>query len=434
MEKMPHSLEAEQAVVGMALISKYALQEATSYLEPVDFFDNKNATIFIALKELLERGDVVDVTTIVSHLMAKKQLEAVGGIEYLTDVTTSIASTANIASYVKIVSERSTARKLIHASTRVKSMVEESSDEMADILAQAENEFLAVTRKLSGGSFRKADSIVENVLHEVKRVEDLGGILPGTQTGYEKLDSMTAGFQAGDYVILAARPSMGKTAFALNLLSGAARHNDGAVAMFSLEMPSEQIIRRLMSAEGQVDQSVIRTPHLMSDSDRRKLYFAADKVSKMNIFIDDTPALKLSELQSRARKLASENKISLLVIDYLSLITLGKSYNNKVIEVGEISKGLKTLARELEIPIIVLSQLSRGVESRVDKRPIMSDLRESGAIEQDADIVMFLYRDKYYNTESELGDLSELLIRKHRNGPTGTVELTFINKFGLFVG
>jgi replicative DNA helicase len=430
---MPNSIQAEKSVLGMILTSKFAATEATSYLQPRDFFEPKHATIFSAAVKLSERGEVIDITTITNVLSTEGSLDSIGGVNYLMELADSVASSANVSAYIKIITDKATARNLILASNRIKDLVENSSDDISDVVAAVEKEVHTVTRKLSSGTFRDSDDIVESVLKEVKRVEELGGVLPGTITGYEKLDQMTAGFQPGDYIILAARPSMGKTAFALNLLSRSCDNNDGVVAMFSLEMPAEQIVRRLISLNGHIDQSVIRTPHLMNADERSKLLIGADTVSKKKIYIDDTPAIKLNELKARARKLSSEHKVDMIVIDYLSLIALEKSYNNKVIEIGEVSKGLKTLARELNVPVVVLSQLSRQVEQRQDKRPIMSDLRESGAIEQDADLVMFLYRDKYYEPESEKGDLSELLIRKHRNGPTGTIELTFNNRFGQFI-
>lgn len=430
---MPHSFRTEQAVLGMMLTSKLALQESSSYLSPTDFYDPKHASIFNTILDVTKKGLEVDITTVTTELMNQGKLDGIGGADYLIDLTNSIASSANINSYIKILVEKSTLRHILRASDEIKEIAG-SNEDVATIAFNAEKEILAATRKIAGGSFKKIDGIVDNVLQNVQEIEKNGGVAPGIKTAYEHLDRMTNGFQKGDYIIIGARPSMGKTAFSLNLLSRILKHNKNkAVAFFSIEMDAESITQRLISLEAGIDQQLLKRPMEMNESQKRKMYIAADNVGKAKLYIDDTPGIKLAELTARVRKLAVEEDLGIIFIDYLGLISSGKAkVENRAVEVSEISKALKQIARELKVPVVALSQLNRENESRSDKRPMLSDLRESGSIEQDADIIMFIHREKYYQPESDIPDMTEIIIRKHRNGPVGTIELTFNKECGQF--
>lgn len=434
---LPNNIEAEESVLGACFLSKYALQKASETLTPEYFYNEKNGKIFAAMASLIEEKTPVDITTITSFLKKKNELVEVGGVEYLTEVLNYVPTASNVDFYIKNVEETFLLRKLISTAEEIASEGYRTDETVNEILDNSEKRILNIVKNRKASEFRSIKDILVKAQSDLERLSENKGEITGLATGWYDFDRITTGLHPNEFIIIAARPAMGKTAFALNLATHVAMHQDKAVALFNLEMSAEQLAMRILSSLGQIDGYKLRTGNLMNQ-DWRRINEAISQLVSTNLVIDDTPGITIGEIRAKCRRLASSEKgLSLIVIDYLQLISGGKNYgSNRQQEVSDISRSLKTLAMELGVPVIALSQLSRGVEAREDKRPLMSDLRESGSIEQDADIVMFLYRDDYYNKEARTEDnnsISELIIGKHRNGPTATIELLFKKNTSTFL-
>ncbi|SES40992.1 replicative DNA helicase [Psychrobacillus sp. OK032] len=429
----PHNQEAEQSVIGAIFLEPQALITAAEIVMPEDFYRVAHQKIFQTMIRLSDQGKAIDVVTVTEELSAKKELEDVGGISYISEIANSVPTAANIGHYAKIVEEKSILRRLIRVAT---SIVEDGftrEDEVEALLSEAEKKMMEVANRKSAGDFKHIKDVLVETYDNIEKLHSQKGDVTGIPTGFRDLDRITAGFQRNDLIIVAARPSVGKTAFALNVAQNVATKTDENVAIFSLEMGAEQLVMRILCAEGNIDAQVLRTGALTTE-DWRKLTMAMGSLSNAGIYIDDTPGIRVNEIRAKCRRLKQESGLGMILIDYLQLIQgSGGSQANRQQEVSEISRSLKGLARELKVPVIALSQLSRGVEQRQDKRPMMSDLRESGSIEQDADIVSFLYREDYYDKETENQNMIEIIIAKQRNGPTGTVTLAFVKEFNKFV-
>lgn len=442
--QLPHNNEAEQAILGALLI--YPKVVSTVYdrdLQGDDFYLEAHKRIFMVMQDLIDEGKPVDPTSMISKLQDKEELSLVGGADYILVLSDSAVTSANVGYYIEIVKNKADARRLIETAEKIAAEGFDTSNELDVLLDEAERQILHVTRNRRVNDFKNSTMVVENVMSELSELQKSKDGITGVKTGYRRLDQITNGFQRGDLIILAARPSVGKTAFALNVGLRTSKSNtttsNGAVAIFSLEMPAEQLMKRMLSAQSEVEGNKLRNGQLNND-ELNKLYEAATRLSKCKLFIDDSSSIKMAEIISKCRKLKSEHGLDLVIIDYLQLIEgSGKrSSDSRQQEVSEISRSLKMMARELEVPVIALSQLSRSVEQRAgDKRPMLSDLRESGAIEQDADIVMFLYREDYHNTNTEEREREdevqvEVSLQKHRNGATGTFELSFKKSVNAF--
>lgn len=429
----PQNLEAEQAVLGAIFLEAQALITASDRLMPEDFYRTSHSRIFEVMLDLSDKGEPVDLVTLIDELHRKNWLEEVGGVAYLGDLANAVPTAANVLYYAQIVEEKSLLRRLIRVATSIATESYAAEEEVDSILNDAEKSILEVSRKQTTDEFMNIKDVLIEAFDKIELLQHTAGEVTGIPTGFQELDRITAGFQKNDLVIVAARPSVGKTAFALNISQNVATKTDENVAIFSLEMGADQLVMRMLCAEGNIDAQRLRTGRL-EDDDWQRLTMAMGSLSKAGIFIDDTPGIKVKEIRSKCRKLKQEQGLGMVMIDYLQLIQGdARSSEGRQQEVSEISRELKGLARELEVPVIALSQLSRGVESRQDKRPMMSDIRESGSIEQDADIVAFLYRDDYYDQESEKKDIIEIIIAKQRNGPVGTVELAFVKEHNKFV-
>ncbi len=431
----PQNLEAEQAVLGAIFLEPSSLTLASEMLLPEDFYRGAHQRIFDAMLKLSDKGEAVDLITVTEELAAAKLLEDIGGISYLSELAGSAPTAANIAYYAKIVEEKSILRRLIRTATEIAQEGYNREDEVDSLLTEAEKSIMEVSQKKNSGAFHHIKDVLFRTYDNIETLHNRVGDVTGIATGFAELDKITAGFQRNDLIIVGARPSMGKTAFALNIAQNVATKTGENVAIFSLEMGAEQLVMRMLCAEGNIDAQRLRTGSLTEEG-WGKLTMAMGSLSNAGIFIDDTPGVRVQDIRSKCRRLKQEQGgIGMIMIDYLQLI-LGSgrsSSDNRQQEVSEISRSLKQLARELEVPVIALSQLSRGVEQRQDKRPMMSDIRESGSIEQDADIVAFLYRDDYYDKESENKNIIEIIIAKQRNGPTGTVSLAFVKEYNKFV-
>lgn len=439
----PQNIEAEQSVLGAMLIEKDAIPKVMEILRDTDFYREAHRVIFNAMLELYNKNEAVDMITVTEILKRDNKLEDVGGIAYVTSLANAVPTAANVTYHASIIEEKSILRQLVSVSTQIASMGYEANDDVKNIIDSAESKILEISNRKKTADFTPINEIV---LDSFKSIEALMGNkngLTGLPTGFEDLDNLTSGLHGSDFIILAARPSMGKTAFALNVVQNvairAAKKVGGApktVAFFSLEMSKEQLVQRMLCAEANIDSQRLRIGELR-DEDWAMLINTADTLSSANIYIDDTAGITAMDMRSRARRLKAEHGLDLIVVDYLQLMQgSGKKNNNgdRQQEVSEISRSLKALARELDVPVIALSQLSRSVEARQVKRPMLSDLRESGSLEQDADIVAFLYREDYYNPETENKNITELIIAKHRNGPVDTVNLFFHKQYTKFVG
>ena len=434
---LPNNLEAEESVLGACFLSKYALQKASENLTPDSFYNEKNSKIFSVLLELMEESTPLDLTTVTSRLKKKKQLTEVGGVEYLTEIVNFVPTASNIDYYINAVEESAILRNLITTAEEIASEGYTTEESLNDVLDESEKKILNIIKNRKSSEFRTIKDVLIKTENNLEILAANKNEITGLSTGWYALDKITTGLHEGELIIIAARPAMGKTAFALNLATHVAMNQDKAVAVFNMEMPAEQLATRIISSLGQIETYKLRTGSLLNE-DWKRVNEAISQLANTNMVIDDTPGITIGDIRAKSRRLASsEQGLSLIVIDYLQLISGGKNYgSNRQQEVSDISRSLKTLALELNVPIIALSQLSRSVESREDKRPLMSDLRESGSIEQDADIVAFLYRDDYYNKESRTEDnnsLSELIIGKHRNGPTATIELLFKKPTSTFL-
>ena len=439
----PQNIEAEQSVLGAMLIEKEAIPKVMEILRDTDFYSEAHRVIFKAMLELYNKNEAVDMITVTEILKRDNKLEDVGGIAYVTSLANAVPTAANVTYHASIIEEKSILRQLVSVSTQIASMGYEANDDVKNIIDSAESKILEISNRKKTADFTPINEIV---LDSFKSIEALMGNkngLTGLPTGFEDLDNLTSGLHGSDFIILAARPSMGKTAFALNVVQNvairAAKKVGGApktVAFFSLEMSKEQLVQRMLCAEANIDSQRLRIGELR-DEDWAMLINTADTLSSANIYIDDTAGITAMDMRSRARRLKAEHGLDLIVVDYLQLMQGSGKKNNsgdRQQEVSEISRSLKALARELDVPVIALSQLSRSVEARQVKRPMLSDLRESGSLEQDADIVAFLYREDYYNPETENKNITELIIAKHRNGPVDTVNLFFHKQYTKFVG
>ena len=429
----PQNIEAEQAVLGAIFLEPSSLIVTSEILIPEDFYRSAHQKIFNVMLKLNDEGKAVDLITVMEDLAATKGLEEVGGVTYLSELAGSVPTAANVEYYARIVEEKSLLRRLIRTATNIAQEGYSREDEVEELLGEAEKNIMEVAQRKNSGSFQNIKDVLVRTYDNIEELANRKGDVTGIPTGFAELDRMTAGFQRNDLIIVGARPSVGKTAFALNIAQNVATKTDETVAIFSLEMGAEQLVMRMICAEGNINAQNLRTGDL-TDEDWRKLTMAMGSLSNAGIYIDDTPGVRIGEIRSKSRRLKQEHGLGMILIDYLQLIQgNGRSGENRQQEVSEISRSLKALARELEVPVIALSQLSRGVEQRQDKRPMMSDIRESGSIEQDADIVAFLYRDDYYDKESENKNIIEIIIAKQRNGPTGTVSLAFVKEYNKFV-
>ncbi|MCD5325635.1 MULTISPECIES: replicative DNA helicase [Pontibacillus] len=429
----PHNIEAEQAVLGAIFLEPQSIATATELLQPEDFYRASHQRIYEAMSHLSEKGEPIDLVTVTTSLSNNKTLDEIGGVSYLSDLANSVPTAANIEYYARIVEEKAILRRLIKTATTIVTNGYSEEENIEGILNDAEKSILEVAQQKDSGKFKNIKDVLIDVYDNIEQLHNTSAEVTGLPTGFRDLDGMTAGFQRNDLIIIAARPSVGKTAFALNIAQNVAAHTDENVAIFSLEMGADQLVMRMLCAEGNIDATRLRTGKLETE-DWGKLTMAMGSLSNAGIFIDDTPGIRVNEIRSKCRRLAQEHGLGMILIDYLQLIQgSGNSKENRQQEVSEISRALKGLARELNVPLIALSQLSRGVEGRQDKRPMMSDIRESGSIEQDADIVGFLYRDDYYDQESEKENIIEIILAKQRNGPVGTVELMFVKEYNKFV-
>ncbi len=433
----PHNHEAEQAVLAITILYPADVIKVLDQLKKDDFHIPKHQVIFQAIANISSKRQAVDTTILSSYLRENEQLVQAGGIDYLIEITEGIYSRKNLDSYVEIVKNKSLLRQLIATASDIVNSAYNTEKNIEDLLEDSEKKVLDISRLYDSGSFKRLSSVVDHVVDDLKRKADINKEgLTGLRTGYSGIDKLTLGLQNDDLIILAARPAMGKTAFALDLgkrVAADIANKNAVVAIFSLEMSVEQLSLRLLANESMIESHSLKKMNLSPD-EKRKLVSAKDALSNLNIFLDDSPGIKVGDIKSKCRRLKNENGLDLVIIDYLQLITgNGGRNSNRQLEVSEISRSLKSLARELKIPVIALSQLSRNVETRDVKRPMMSDLRESGSIEQDADIVAFLYRDDYYNQNSENPGMVEVIFSKHRHGETGTINLGFRREFGTFL-
>ena len=421
----PQNLDAEMSLLGAVLIDEEVLADASEHVKPKDFYDKRHAVIFDAMMRLYEKNKPVDLLTLTDELKRKKELDGVGGSAYLTELTNYVPTAAHAESYAEIVAQKAVRRRLIKASGDISELGYNEETSTQELLQQAEAELFSVSDQSLKQDLTSLESILTDSFDRLEELHRNKGALRGIRTGYRDLDNMTAGLQRSDLIILAARPAMGKTTLVTNLAYNVATIAKQPVLFFSLEMSKEQLVDRMLSDASGVDSWNIRTGNL-SDDDFSKLSEAMGEMSEAPIFIDDTPGLSVLEMRTKARRAAHDQPLGLIIIDYLQLMQgSGRSDGNRVQEVSEISRGLKLIARELDVPVIALSQLSRSVESRSPQIPQLADLRESGSIEQDADIVMFIYREAYYNPDTERENITDLIIAKHRNGPVGKVELYF---------
>lgn len=430
---LPQNIEAEQAVLGAVILDSESLIAVTERIGSEDFYRVAHQSIFAAMLELYQQNEPVDLITVTSLLRDKNQLEEVGGVSYLSELANAVPTAANVDYYAQIVEEKSLQRRLIRTATQIVTQGYASSEDVGQLLDEAERRILEISQRRFGRGFIAIRDVLMEVFDRIEHLYQHKGGTTGVPSGFPDLDRMTSGFQKSDLIIVAARPSVGKTAFALNIAQNVGVRGKEVVAIFSLEMGAVQLVQRMICAEANVDAGRLRTGFLEND-DWEKLTMAIGTLSEAQIYIDDTPALTVADIRAKCRRLNQEKGLGMVVIDYLQLISgRAKQGENRQQEVSEISRTLKQIARELQVPVIALSQLSRGVEQRQDKRPMLSDLRESGSIEQDADIVAFLYRDDYYDKETEKKNIIEIIIAKQRNGPTGTVELVFLKHFNKFV-
>ena len=430
---MPHSIEAEQSVVGAMLMDKDAILTAAEIVSGQDFYQTAYGVIFDSMVELFNEGKPVDLVTLQERLKEKDVPPEIASLEFVRDLVSAVPTSANVKYYAQIVADKSMLRKLIKLNDEISNTCYAGKESLEAILETTEKSMFQLLQQRNTGEYVPIRQVVLNALDRIEKASKSKGTVTGIPTGFIDLDYKLSGLQPSDLILVAARPSMGKTAFVLNIAQYVAFKKDRATAIFSLEMSKEQLVNRLFSLESQVDAQALRTGN-MKDSDWEKLIEGAGIIGKSKLIIDDTPGISVSELRSKCRKYKLEHGLDLIIIDYLQLMTgsVGKRSESRQQEISEISRSLKALARELNVPVIALSQLSRAVESRPDKRPMLSDLRESGAIEQDADVVMFIYRDEYYNKDSEFKKQAEIIIAKQRNGPVGTVNLAWLGEYTKF--
>ena len=429
----PHDIEAEQAILGSMLTDKDAVISAIEVLKPDDFYRADNKSIYEAIINLYNRAEPIDIITVKAELETLGKFEQVGGLEYLASLPDKVPTTANAIKYIKIVEEKATLRQLIKTANEIIELGYDPTEEVSDIMEGAEKKIFNIMQNKDKKSYSPIKDVLVDSFIQLEELYNRKQHITGVPSGFLELDYKTAGFHGSDLVLIAARPAMGKTAFALNIATNAAVRANVPVAIFSLEMSKEQLVNRILCSEAMVDSNKVRTGKLEED-DWNKLAGSIGPLSDAEIYIDDTPGISITEIRAKCRKLKLEKNIGMVVIDYLQLVQGSNKRNgSREQEISEISRSLKILAKEIGVPVIALSQLSRAAEQRPDHRPMLSDLRESGAIEQDADIVMFLYRDDYYNKDSEKKDIAEVIIAKHRGGSTGTVELLWLGSYTKFV-
>ena len=434
---MPYSIEAEESLLGNIMLYPDAMRQCVDAgVTADDFYLDKHRQIYNLMHSMYENKEKVDTVSLSSRLKDFGVYDKIGGLEYLMQLANATISANNTGEYISIIRNKSLARKVIKVGEEISNDAYDSSVSVDEMLENVERKVTEVTRSKTSADFKTGEEIFDATIKHIQAIQEAGTAITGVKTKFRDLDSKTAGFQKGDLIIVAARPSMGKTALALNLAMNSAEITPGCVAIFSLEMPAEQVATRILAANSGVEIQKLRTGQL-NDEDWSKVNEATQRLKQMNFFIDDTPGIKVSEMYAKARKLAQDEGLYMIVVDYIQLIQATGKSDSRQQEVSEISRRLKAMARELNVPLIALSQLSRSVEARQDKRPMLSDLRESGALEQDADLVLFLYRDAYYNRDendtSNREDV-ELLIAKHRNGPTGKVLLAFQKEINAFYG
>lgn len=428
----PHDIEAEQAILGSMLTDKDAVISALEILKPEDFYREDNKAIYEAIFNLYNRAEPIDIITVKSELVSLGKFESVGGLEYLATLPDKAPTTANVEQYIKIVDEKAVLRKLIKSANEIIDLGYGQTEEVEDIMGVAEKKIFDILKQRSKSSYTPIKDVLVETFAQIERLYNKSEAITGIPTGFTQLDYKMAGLQNSDLILIAARPAMGKSAFAINIASNAAIKHGVPTVIFNLEMSKEQVANRILCSEAMVDSNKIRTGKIEED-DWTKLAGALGPISEAPIYIDDTPGISVTEIRTKCRKLKLEKNIGLIVIDYLQLIKASGRNNSREQEISEISRSLKILAKELNVPVVALSQLSRAPEQRKeDHRPILSDLRESGAIEQDADIVMFLYRDDYYNENSEEKNIAEVIIAKQRSGSTGTIKLAWLGDYTKF--
>lgn len=433
---MPQKIDAEQSVLGAMFLSKTALEKAVESLNKDMFYLDAHKKIFEVMKNLDDKKVPIDITTVTNELEEKKLLNQIGGVAYLTEIVNVVPTAANVDQYIKIIEDKYLRRNLIEAGTEIADLGFSSPDDIGEVLDEAEKKIFDVVKNRRGSEFKTIQDVLFKAQADLEKLSSMKNEITGVPTGYYDIDKLTSGFHDNELIIIAARPAMGKTAFALNMAVNMAVNAKKSVALFNMEMGAEQLITRMLASVGQIESSKLRTGRL-EHQDWKRVNEAISRLADTKIFIDDTPGMTVSEMRAKCRRLAnSEDGLDIVIIDYLQLISGSARYaGQRQQEVSEISRSLKTMAMELGIPVIALAQLSRSVEGREDKRPLLSDLRESGSIEQDADIVAFLYRDDYYNKESAIDEdtsKSEFIIAKHRNGPTATVDMIFKRNTGSF--
>lgn len=429
----PHDLEAEQAIIGSMLTDRDAVISSIEILKEEDFYREDNRAIYAAILNLYNRSEPIDIITVKAELESMGKFEQVGGLEYLAELPEKVPTTANAEKYIKIVEEKSILRRLIKTANEIIELGYSPTEDVEDIMEGAEKKIFDIMQQKNQKSYTPIKDVLVESFTKLEELYNRKQHITGVPTGFSELDYKTAGLHGSDLILIAARPAMGKTAFALNIATNASVRAKVPVAVFSLEMSKDQLVNRILCSEAMVDSNKVRTGKL-EENDWTKLAESIGPLSEAEIYIDDTPGISVTEIRAKCRKLKLEKNIGMVVIDYLQLVQGSNKRNgSREQEISEISRSLKILAKELNVPVIALSQLSRAAEQRPDHRPMLSDLRESGAIEQDADIVMFLYRDDYYNEDSEKKDIAEVIIAKHRGGSTGTVELLWLGSYTKFV-
>lgn len=427
----PQNVDAEESVLGGILIDATALDRVIEVMGEADFYRESHRKIFRAMLGLSERGEPIDLITLNDSLRGRDELQAVGGATYLAELVDRVPSAANIATYARLVREKAVMRSLISVSNEISERCYDGQEDIETFLDEAERLIFDVSEQRVRPAFTKVGDMIMDTIKTVEQLYERKELVTGVATGFLDLDRMTAGLQPADLIIIGARPSMGKTSFALNIAQHVALHHQVAVGVYSLEMSRDQLVLRMLCSEARVDLSKVRTGYL-GERDFPRLALAAGRLAEAPIFIDDTPAHNVLEMRAKSRRLKREANVGLIVVDYLQLMRGLTAEENRNQELSEISRSLKALAKELNVPIVALSQLNRQVEQRADKRPVMSDIRESGSIEQDADVIMFIYRDEMYKVDSQDEGVAEVLISKQRNGPTGTVRLAFRREYTRF--
>ncbi len=428
---MPNSIAAEQSVIASMIMDQDAITIASQIVTAEDFYQKQYGAIFEAITDLYAENKPVDLVTLQNRLKEKGVPPEISSLEFMGDVIASVPVSTNVRAHAQIVAEKALLRRLIHVNEEIANACYTGKEATEEILEDAEKKIFQVLQRKGSEDFVPIKEIVLSALDKIEAASRMKGNVTGLATGFIDLDYKTSGFQPSDLILIAARPSMGKTAFVLNIAEYMAFRSNLTVAVFSLEMSREQLVNRLFSLESRVDSQLLRTGNL-SDSDWASLIEAAGVIGRSNLIIDDTPGISVTELRSKCRKYKLEHNLGIIMIDYLQLMQGSRRTESRQQEISDISRSLKEIARELKVPVVALSQLSRAVEQRPDHRPMLSDLRESGAIEQDADVVMFLYRDDYYNHDTEKKDVAEVIIAKQRNGPIGTVELAWLPRFTKF--